>query len=60
MEAKQASKPVGRLALTRNEGQIVCIGDDTYVQLIAARHGQARLLVVAPRDVSVMRGEIAQ
>lgn len=48
----------GRLCLTRNEGQIVVLGDDIFVKVDNIRGRQVRLVIVAPKELSVHRLEI--
>jgi len=46
------------LVLTRRRGQVVRIGDDVEVVLLAVQGDQVRLGIRAPRDISVVRGEL--
>jgi len=46
------------LVLTRGEGQTIAIGDDITVEVIQFRGANVRLGVTAPREVSVLRGEL--
>jgi carbon storage regulator len=51
---------MSRLVLTRKPGQTVEIGPDVVVSVYEIREGQVRLVVEAPADVKIMRGEITQ
>jgi carbon storage regulator len=46
------------LVLTRRPGESITIGDDIVVTVVAARGGQVRLGITAPRTVQVLREEI--
>jgi carbon storage regulator len=46
------------LVLTRKLDESIRIGDDIIIQILSARHGQIRLGITAPRDISVHREEI--
>ena len=49
------------LSLKRYEGESIQIGSDVLVKLVAIMPGrQARLGIVAPRDVRIARTEIVQ
>ncbi|MES1927577.1 carbon storage regulator [Salinisphaera sp. T31B1] len=39
--------------IERRVGQAIRIGDEIVVEVVAARDGQVRLEVVAPRDIAV-------
>lgn len=46
------------LVLTRKIGQTLRIGNDVTVTIVSFRHGGVRLGIEAPRDVTVLRGEL--
>lgn len=46
------------LVLTRKVGELIRIGDNVTVQVIAVRGGQVRLGLAAPPDVRIFREEI--
>jgi carbon storage regulator len=46
------------LVLTRKVGQVIRLGDDIFVTLVAIRGGSARLGIVAPEEVLVDRQEV--
>lgn len=46
------------LVLGRKPGQYVMIGDDIVVKVIRSQHGDLRIGIKAPRDVTITRGEI--
>lgn len=47
------------LVLTRKDGEEILIGDAVVVRIVRATNGRVRLGVTAPRDVPVLRGELA-
>jgi carbon storage regulator len=46
------------LVLTRKAGEVITIGDDIHVRVLAIKGGQVRIGVEAPRQVSVNREEV--
>lgn len=46
------------LVLTRKAGEVITIGDDIQVRVLAIKGGQVRIGVEAPRQVSVNREEV--
>jgi len=46
------------LVLTRRPGQEFLIGDDISVKVVRIANGQVRIGISAPRDVSIVRGEL--
>ncbi|MEH6650507.1 MAG: carbon storage regulator [Motiliproteus sp.] len=46
------------LTITRKESQTVTIGDDVVVTASQTRRGSVRLNVEAPKDVTILRGEL--
>jgi carbon storage regulator len=46
------------LSLTRKTGESIVIGDDIEVVLLSAHGEQARIGIVAPREIPVNRKEI--
>lgn len=46
------------LVLTRTVGQSIRLGDDVEVFLVAINGNQAKIGIVAPREVSVIRTEL--
>lgn len=46
------------LVLTRKAGQTIRIGDDMELVVVEVRGDQVRLGIRAPRNVSIVRGEI--
>jgi carbon storage regulator len=49
----------GHLVLTRRLGESLLIGDDIEVTIYGISGGQVRIAVSAPREVSIVRTEIA-
>lgn len=47
------------LVLSRKVGERVCIGGSIVVTVLAARGGTVRIGIEAPREVGVLREEIA-
>lgn len=47
------------LALTRRRGESIAIGDNIRVEVIAVNGSQVKLAIHAPRDVPILREEIA-
>ncbi|MDO8185845.1 carbon storage regulator [Conexibacter sp. JD483] len=47
------------LVLTRRPGETIEIGNGIRITLISAGNGRARLGTTAPRDVEIVRGELA-
>lgn len=50
---------MGVLILTRRAGEMIKIGNDVEVTVVAVNGGQVRIGIKAPKDVSVDREEIA-
>jgi carbon storage regulator len=48
------------LVLTRKEGESILIGDDIEVTVSEVRGGRIKLAISAPREVLVMRREVAE
>jgi carbon storage regulator len=46
------------LVLSRKVGESILIGADIVVQVLAIRHGKARLGISAPDAVSILRSEL--
>lgn len=46
------------LILTRKVGEILCIGPDVQVEILAVHGFQVRVGIRAPKEVSVDRAEI--
>jgi carbon storage regulator len=47
------------LILTRRVGEVVCIGDDIEVVVVEVNGTQVRMGIKAPRNVTVLREEVA-
>ena len=54
MHSKGNSK---MLILTRSPGQVLHIGDDITLTLLAIRNGQVRIGIEAPRNIEIVREE---
>jgi carbon storage regulator len=44
--------------LTRRAGESVQIGDDVTVHVVGVGGGRVRLMIVAPKEVKILRTEI--
>ncbi|MFZ5832385.1 MAG: carbon storage regulator [Planctomycetota bacterium] len=47
------------LVLTRKTGERILIGKDVVIEVMEAKDGRVRLGIEAPRDVPIVRAEIA-
>lgn len=48
------------LVLSRNVGEVVCIGDSVTVKVIKIQKGKVRLIIGAPVNVPIRRAELEQ
>lgn len=48
------------LVLSRKPGQSIIIGEDIIVTYLASKYGCVRIGIIAPREISVHREEIAK
>jgi carbon storage regulator len=48
------------LILTRREGETLLIGDNIEVTVLAVNGSQVRIGIEAPRDVTILREEVAE
>ncbi len=48
------------LILTRSPGQTLLIGDDIVVEVLAVNGQQVKLGLTAPRDITILRQELAE
>lgn len=46
------------LILTRRQGEVITIGADVTVQVLAVKGGQVRIGITAPKTVAVHREEV--
>jgi len=46
------------LVLERKEGQRIKLGDDIWIELVEADNGKAKISIVAPKDISIIREEL--
>ena len=46
------------LVLTRNLNEPIVIGDNIFVKVVKGNQGQFKIIVDAPRDIRVIRGEL--
>src|SRR6516165_602722 len=57
--AKPTGKESSMLVLSRKLGERIVIGDRIIVTVVKLDHGQVRLGIEAPREIAVLREEIA-
>jgi carbon storage regulator len=48
------------LVLSRKAGQTIVIGDGIEIQIAAVQGNRVRIAINAPRELRVLRGEIAE
>jgi carbon storage regulator len=48
------------LVLSRKANEVICIGPDTYITVLAIQGGKVRLGIEAPRDVPIRRAELQE
>ena len=48
------------LILTRKEGELIAIGDDILIKVVAVQGSQVRIGISAPRELEVHREEVWQ
>ncbi len=48
---------LGRLTLTRKEGQRISIGDDIEVEVVKIKDERVVFAVFAPKDIAILRTE---
>lgn len=48
------------LVLGRKPGEYVMIGDDIKIKVIKSEDGNLRLAIDAPKDLSIVRGELSE
>lgn len=48
------------LVLSRKEGEIILIGDNIKITITRIRGDRVRVGIEAPREVTVLRGELAE
>jgi carbon storage regulator CsrA len=46
---------MGKLTLTRKEGESIYIGKDIIITLVSAAFGKAEIAITAPRDMQILR-----
>ena len=51
---------MGCLALTRRRGERLCIGNDVTVEIAAIKGNRVTLLIFAPKEMPVLREELAK
>jgi len=53
-------RSVKMLVLSRKVDEVICIGDDIEIQVVRIGNGTVRLGIRAPREVPIVRSEIAE
>lgn len=48
------------LVLTREAGESVLIGENVVVTILSVQRGQVRVGITAPREVEILRDEVAE
>lgn len=48
------------LVLSRKQGEVICIGDDIYVEVAKISPKEVRLGITAPKNVEVHRLEVKE
>lgn len=48
------------LVLSRKVGEEIVIGSDIRVSVVAVKGNRVRIGITAPRDVNIVRGELAE
>jgi len=48
------------LVLTRKANEEIHIGNDIIIKVVATSSGRVKIGIDAPRDIDVMRGEVAR
>jgi carbon storage regulator len=51
---------MGRLVLTREEGQIIWVGEDILITVSRIDRGQVKITIDAPNELIVDRDEVRQ
>ena len=46
------------LVLSRNQNQSIIIGDDIKITVLGYQHGQVKLGIDAPKEISILREEL--
>lgn len=46
------------LVIGREPGEYVMIGDNIKIKIVKSEHGKLRLAIDAPKEISIVRGEI--
>lgn len=49
---------MGSLVVTRKDGETIHIGDDVMIEIVEINGGRAKVRIVAPKSVDVLRGEL--
>ena len=48
------------LVLSRKKDEMICIGPNTYITVVAIQGGRVSLGIEAPRDVTIHRAKLQQ
>lgn len=48
----------GNLVITRTDNQKIYIGEDVVITIAKARNNKVQVLIKAPREVKILRGEL--
>ena len=56
----KGGRDMGSLVVTRKDGEAIHIGDDVMIEVLEINGRRAKIRVVAPKDVQILRGELLQ
>ena len=56
----KGGRDMGSLVVTRKDGEAIHIGDDVKIEVLEINGRRAKIRVVAPKDVQILRGELLQ
>ena len=58
MKANGLQEAVGRLVLSRKDGESIDVGDIMRFTVVRCKNGMAKILIEAPHDIPIMRSEL--
>lgn len=56
----RGGRDMGSLVVTRKDGEAIHIGNDVVIEVLEINGRRAKIRVVAPKDVQILRGELLQ
>lgn len=54
----KGGRDMGSLVVTRKDGEAIHIGSDVMIEVLEINGRRAKIRVVAPKDVQILRGEL--